>query len=175
MELPPELRAPPPRDPATAKRFLARGQGLARGIILTGLALAPAMVGLLWLKFGALDSLSIGMGIGVGGFVSLIGVGLTFNQQRALALFTQGHAGVGRVVDVKAMGDGTNDARYVMLTVELVDAHGATRRGTVVTLAQRQEVDARTGTEVAVLSLATDRRFAVFTPSLGLVAGALQK
>jgi hypothetical protein len=175
MELPAELRAPTPRDPATAQRFLAKGRGLARGIIFAGLGLAPAMVGLLWLKFGTIDGLAIGLGAGIGGLVCLIGVALLVNQQKALALFTLGHAGIGRIVDVKAMGDGTNDARYVTLTVELVDSHGATRRGTVLTLSQQQEIDARAGAEVAVLSLATERRFAVFTPGLGLVAGALQK
>ena len=173
MALPPELMAPTPRDPAVAEKFLAKTKKRATGTIAAGALLVPVMVLLMWLKFGTVDALSIGLSLGVGGLVELVGVALLVNANRAAVLFRQGVAVLGKVRKVTAPPDRQGNA-YVFLEIEFTDGSGTTQVGKVTTIGNVSEIDTREGAEVAVLySLSNARQFAVYTPGLGMTVGVV--
>ncbi len=63
---------------------------------------------------------------------------------------------------------------YVFLEVEFRGAGGMTKVGRVTTLGHVSEIDARVGAEVAVFHSPTDdRRFAVYTPGIAMIAGVV--
>jgi hypothetical protein len=171
MPLPQELSGPPPRDPAAAQAFLAKTRKKATGTIFGGVLLVPVMVGLMWLKFRSIDGLSIGISLGVGGLVALIGVALLVNANRALLLFREGIAVLGRVRKVTAPPDRKGNA-YVFIEVEFPGADGAMQVGKVTTISNVTQIDTAAGAEVAVLySPGKSRQFAIYTPGLGMAVG----
>lgn len=173
MALPPELMAPTPRDPAVAEKFLAKTKKRATGTMAAGALLVPAMVALMWLKFGAVDALSVGISLGVGGLVELVGVALLVNASRATVLFREGRAVLGKVRKVTAPADGQGNA-YVFLEIEFIGGSGTTQVGKVTTVGHLKEIDTREGAEVAVLySPSHPRQFAVYTPGLGMTVGVV--
>lgn len=170
MELPEELRAPVPRDPSKAERLLAKSRAVARGAIGGGLAIVPVMLVMLWVQFGAVDALALGLSAGVGGLVSLVGFGLLFNQRKVLELFVHGRATLSRARKVTVSAGG--DSAYVTIELEVIDGEGRTRAGTVVMLGRPDEVDLREGDTVPTLE--HEGRLAIYTPKLGTIAVRLR-
>jgi hypothetical protein len=171
MELPNELKAPPPRDPQHAGPFLAKSRGNARNVMLSGLALMPAMVALMWLKFGTVDALSIGISVGVGGLVTVLGAAMMTAQARAKNLFVLGHATLAKVTLVQSSGDGSG-AAYTRLDVELTDGHGRAT-GTAMVMGVQNDVDVAVGD--SIVALTHDGFLAVHTPKLGMHVGRLKR
>ncbi len=170
MPLPAELLAPPPRDVAAAQKFLAKSRKTAFGVLVGGAALTPLLLLMMWLKFGALDGLALGISLGVGGLVELMGAALLFNSGRAATLFRDGAATLGTVRKVTAPADNQGNA-YVLLEVAFIGSAGP-RHGKVTLLGNTRDIDTREGAEIAVLYSPIDAKpFAVYTPGLGMSVG----
>ena len=171
--LPVELQAPPPRDPDAAGALFAKNRALLRGLC-TGAVVVAALFLLgyaLW--FGSVDPFSAGLAIGLEALIALFAVAMRVQLARAQRLYRDGIATVGRVRSVQTSADGEGNA-YISVHVEFVDAAGATRAGQVTTIGRARETDRREGDEVAVLYLPdAPKKFAIYTPGLGMVPGVV--
>jgi hypothetical protein len=170
MSLPPELLAPPPRNPAAAAPFLKKTKKTAFGMIFGAMALCPLIAAVFWLKTGDFNQTTILISVGISSLVELMGVALLMNASRSLQLFREGLAAVGKIRKVTAPADNT-----FVFEVEYLGGNGTMKVGTV-TMIGAQQLDTRVGAEVAVLHSLTDaRRFAVYTPGLGMVTGVVAR
>ena len=156
-----------------AEKFLAKTRKRATGTMAAGALLVPAMIFLMWLKFGTVDGLSIGLSLGVGALVEFVGLAFLANASRAATLFRDGRAVLGKVLKVTAPPDKHGNA-YVFIEVEFPGADGTAVLGKVTTMGHVREIDARVGGEVAVLVSPTNpKQFALYTPGLGLTVGVV--
>ncbi len=171
--IPEELRSGPPRDVSSAAEMFARNRSIVRSCAIGALVLPLVMIGIFWMKYGAVDGLGIGLGVGLGAFVGLFAVAMHVQRRRAERLYRDGVAATGRVSKVVAPGDRNGNA-YITAHVEFEDATGKKRTGMVTTIGHQSAVDRREGDEVTVLYLEDARAFAIYTPGLGLVPGVLK-
>ncbi len=168
--MPAELLAPRPRDPRAAARLFAKNRSTVTAMFAGGAILPPVVLFCLWLKFGSIDALSIGFAFGLGAFVELFGVAMLVQMGRAKRLYRDGVAMLGRVEAVKVSSEPQGSA-YVQARIAFLDG----RIGEFTTVGRRAEVDLAEGMEVPVLYLASDpRRFAVYSPALGMIAGVVK-
>lgn len=168
MELPPELRLPPPRPAAAAGHFLKKTRKTARKMLLGGLALFPALVVLFWVQFGDLNATTMGISAGISGLVELMGAALLVNARASLTLFREGTAVVGTVRKA------TSAQSALILEVEFKGATGATQVGQV-TVLSGSGGELKEGTEVPLLYAPShSRRCAIYTPKLGMMAGVVK-
>lgn len=165
-ELPPELRVSPPRPEGAAGHFLAKPKKNALRMILGGTALFPVLVVIFWLNFGDLNAATVGISLGISTLVELMGAALLFNTRKSLQLFRDGTSVMGRVR--RATVPSPN---ITTLEVEFPGATGATRVGSV-TVVGAEGATLPEGAPVPVLFWPSgDRRFAIYTPALGMMAG----
>ncbi len=171
MDMPPELSAPPPRDPYRAEPFLARGKRRAWNLVFVGLGLLAAMV--LWARLelrSVKDWWLVLPGI-VGAGAVLLGLGRLSVQGRAMSLFVSGQATWARVTELKVSGDG-HDGTRTEVTVEFTDGTGKAKG--VVKLSGRPG-DLGLGIGSALVALSDGHQFAVHAPTQGLHVGRLTR
>jgi hypothetical protein len=173
MDMPSELQAPPPRSLAAAGPLLDKGKQRARGIFIGGALLFPLVIAIGYFKFGDIDAIIVAGALGISTLVELMGMAMLVQAKRAANLFSNGVASMGTIVKVKAPADRQGNA-YVYIDVQFRDAGGQSVTGTITTMANVSELDAREGAEVPVLHIAGDRRMGIYTPKLGLMAGMIK-
>lgn len=173
--LPPELAAAPPRDPAAAPHLFARGPNLVVLALVALFGLPLVVVGGALLLAGP-DATALLTALGLSGVVGLAlaaaAFGLGMQRSRARRLFREGLVTTGRIAGVRRAPKGG----WVFVDVEYGDGRGGRFVGSAAANRNTGTVDLSVGQEVPVLYLPHDvRLFAVFSRSLGLVAGVAKK
>lgn len=169
-----ELQASPPRDTRAAAPLLTKGGNKIRGMLVGGAVLPVLVVLLLWLRYGSIDSLGIGLAIGIGALVELVALALLAQRNRAVRLFRDGIATIGKVCRMETPSD-PRGAAYIIAHIEFQDKAGTVRVGQITTLGHKSAVDRREGDQVDVLYLENEpSKFAIFTPGLGIVPGIVR-
>ena len=173
MELPTELSKPPPRDPAGAGTLLKKNRGLVRTLFIGGPVTFVAVLIIFWLKFDELNTFAFVAAAGISGLVELFAVAMRMQAKRALRLYCEGTATVGKVIKVQSPGDRQGNA-YVFIDVEFKNGRGEALAGKVSTIGKEWDVDTNAGTEVPVLYIDGAPLFAIYTPRLGMSVGRLK-
>ena len=137
-------------------------------MIFGGAALSPLLVAIFWLAFGDFNLTTVLISVGISSLVELMGVALLINARKSFELFRTGRAVVGRVSSVKA-----SRGSYCALEVEFLGSSGTLQVGSVVRVGG---LSVREGDPVAVLTSQADpRRFAIYSPGHGMMAGGIKR
>lgn len=157
---------PPPRPAGAADVFLAKPRKNALRMILGGGALFPLLVAIFWLNFGDFNAMTVGISVGISGLVELMGAALYFNTHKSRQLFCNGTSAMGRVRKATVPTE-----NVTTLEVEFPGPTGAMRVGSV-TVVGAEGATLPEGAPVPVLFWPSgDRRFALYTPKLGMMTG----
>lgn len=152
---------PPPRPAGAADVFLAKPRKNALRMMLGGGALFPLLVLIFFLNFGDFNAMTVGISFGICGLVELMGAALFFNTHKSRQLFCNGTSAMGRVR--KSVVPTPN---VTTLEVEFNDRVGS------VTVVGAEGATLPEGASVPVLFWPSgDRRFAIYTPALGMMTG----
>src|SRR2546422_9358153 len=136
MELPAELKVPAPRDVSGAASLFKKNQSMVRRLFIGGPITFGAVLVIGWVKFDEISIAIIAGAIGISMLVELFAMAMLLQSRRAMKLYREGIATIGRVTKVKAPGDRQGNA-YVFIDVEFSNDAGQRLTGKVSTLGKQ--------------------------------------